>query len=72
MRKNGGKVYVKQDMKIEEVRKAEKFILLEARFSIIKRMFGNVSNIYREKLRVVRRFLASILFHSLSLHAKAK
>jgi hypothetical protein len=32
-RKKGGKVYLKQEMKIEEVRKGEKFILLEAGFS---------------------------------------
>jgi hypothetical protein len=50
-------------MKIEEVRKREKFILLEAGFSIIKRTFGNSSPVSREGLQTVLRFLGSICVH---------
>lgn len=41
VRKKERKVYLKQEMKNEEVRKRGKFKLLEASFSIIKRTFGN-------------------------------
>jgi len=41
VRKKERKVYLKQEMKNEEVRKRGKFKLLEASFSIIKRAFGN-------------------------------
>jgi hypothetical protein len=61
--KERGKVYLQQEMKIEEMRQREMFILLEAGFSIIKRTLGNVSTIYREKLQVVRRFSLVSVFN---------
>jgi hypothetical protein len=68
MRKNGEKVYLNQGIKIEEVRKGEKFILLEAGFSIIKRTFVNSSPVSREGLQTVLRFLGSICVHSCTVH----
>jgi hypothetical protein len=59
-------------MKIEEVRKREKFILLEAGFSIIKRTFGNSSPVSREGMQTVLRFLGSICVHSCTVHGNVQ
>jgi len=64
VRKKERKVYLKQEMKNEEVRKRGKFILLEASFSIIKRTFGNFSPLSRETLQMERRFFFAPIFAS--------
>jgi len=64
VRKKERKVYLKQEMKNEEVRKRGKFILLEASFSIIKRTFGNFSALSRETLQMERRFFPAPIFAS--------